>query len=123
MNNLKMNPRLTQYEKLVYLNKELFALIEKQVPFELVSHIYMSRSGEQKELLDSNRFYYKLIKQIISEGQEMGEFSSEETADTLAENYESLERGIIYDWCVRNGSTSLIAKGQSIIPMYLKHVV
>ena len=55
--------------------------------------------------------------------QEMGEFSSEETADTLAENYESLERGILYDWSVRNGSTSLIAKGQSIIPMYLKHVV
>lgn len=120
---VSMNPRLTQYEKLVYLNKELFALIEKQVPFELVSHIYMSRSGEQKELLDSNRFYYKLIKQIISEGQKTGEFSSEETADTLAENYESLERGIIYDWCVRNGATSLIAKGQSIIPMYLKHVV
>ena len=27
-----MNPRYSQYEKLVYLNQELFRLIEEQVP-------------------------------------------------------------------------------------------
>ena len=120
---LSMNPGFTCYEKLVYLNRELFRLIEAEVPFELISHIYTSRSTEQTELMDADRFYYKLIRQIIADGQRTGEFSTEESAETLAENYASLERGIIYDWCVKNGKTSLTAKGQSIIPVYLRCTV
>lgn len=120
---LSMNPGFTGYEKLVFLNKELFGLIETDVPFELISHIYTSRPAEQQELMDSDRFYYKLIRKIIEDSQKSGEFSTEESAETLAENYASLERGIIYDWCVKNGKTSLTAKGRSIIPGYLRCIV
>lgn len=43
---VSMNPRFSQYEKLVYLNQALFELIEEQVPFDLVSHgLYEQRSG------------------------------------------------------------------------------
>ena len=46
-----MSSRLSYYEKLIYLNKELFKLIENQVPFDLISHIYVSIPEKQKEIL------------------------------------------------------------------------
>ena len=116
---MSMSPRLTVYEKLVYLNKELFTLIEKEVPFELLTHIYVNMPEERQEMLNKERFYYKLIPQLIAEGQENGEFRTDESPETEAETYASLERGLIYDWCVKGGRESLTAKGQKRIPVYL----
>lgn len=120
---ISMNPRYNTYEKLLYLNGELFSLIQNEVPFELVSHIYVSKPTEQQELLNQNRFYYKLIPQIITEGQKSGEFDAAESADTLADTYASLERGMIYDWCVREGADSLVDKGRKLLPIYLGHLL
>ena len=119
---VNMNPEFSCFDKLVYLNKELFTLIENMVPFELVRHIYAEEKSEQQELLSETRFYYKLITMIIRDGQNAGEFAREESAEEIAEDYASLERGIIYDWCVRGGAVSLTKKGQSIITMYLEHI-
>ena len=63
---VSMSPRLTVREKLVYLNKELFTLIEKEVPFELLTHIYVNMPEERQEMLNKERFYYKLIPQLIA---------------------------------------------------------
>lgn len=120
---VSMNPRFSHYEQLVYLNRELFEMIETQVPFQLVEHIYVGMPQERQELLNKNRFYYQLITQIIKEGQQKGEFDREESAESLTDTYASLERGLIYDWCVKGGTESLSAKGQKILSIFLKHLM
>jgi proline racemase len=120
---VSMSPRLSYYDKLVYLNRELFTLIEVQVPFELLNHVYVGMPDERQEMLNKNRFYYKLIPRLIAEGQESGEFLKEESVDMLADTYASLERGLIYDWCVNGGTGSLSEKGQRILPVYLSHML
>lgn len=120
---VSMNPRYSHYEKLLYLNRELFSLIENQVPFQLVSHIYVSKSAHQQEMLNQNRFYYKLIPQIIAEGQQSGEFDAAESAESLADTYASLERGMIYDWCVKDGKESLVEMSRKLLPIYLEHLL
>lgn len=120
---LTMSTRLSYYEKLIYLNKELFALIENQVPLDLISHIYVSMSEERQEILNHERLYYKLIPRLISEGQDAGEFRKDETAEAMAENYATIERGLIYDWCVKGGKESLSAKGETILPAYLSYMM
>ena len=117
---VSMNPKLSHYEKLLYLNRELFEMIEVQVPIQLVEHVYVGMPKERQELMNKNRFYYQLITQIIKEGQQKGEFRREETAEALADTYASLERGLIYDWCVKGGAESLSAKGQKILSIYLR---
>ncbi len=62
---VSMNPRFTNFDKLVYLNREMFKLIEEKVPFDLICHIYAGKTVEQQELLSSDRFYYQLITRII----------------------------------------------------------
>lgn len=49
-----------------------------------------------------------------------GEFSKEDSAENLADNYASLERGMIYDWCLKGGSYSLREKGKQLFPIYLQ---
>lgn len=120
---VSMNPRFSHYEQLIYLNRELFEMIEAQVPFQLVEHIYVGMPQERQELLNKNRFYYQLITQIIKEGQQKSEFDREETAEALADTYASLERGLIYDWCVKGGTESLSAKGQKILSIFLQHLL
>lgn len=120
---VSMNPRFTQYEKLVYLNQALFGLIEEQVPFNLVSYVYLGADEEGQNMLDSSRFYYHLIPQLIEEGQKTGEFSKKDTPEDLADNYASLERGMIYDWCLKGGGYSLKEKGKQLLPIYLRSLL
>lgn len=120
---ISLNPKISQYEKLVYLNKELFSLIENKVPFELISHIYVGTPAERQNVLNDNRLYYHLIPQIIEEGQKSGEFSTEEDAKALAETYFSIERGLIYDWCIKGGKDSLVSSSSKILPVYLEHML
>lgn len=120
---VSMNPKLSHYEKLLYLNRELFTMIETQVPFRLLEHVYVGMPKERQELLNKNRFYYQLITRLIREGQKKGEFEREESAEALADTYASLERGMIYDWCVKGGTESLSAKGQKLLSIYLKEAI
>ena len=120
---VQINPRLSRYETLLYLNRELFHLIETEVPLPLVKHLYMADIDTKHNLLNKKRFYYSLIPQIIEEGQDKGEFRRSENARELADNYFSLERGIIYDWCVKDGKDSLVNKGQRLLQIFLKELL
>lgn len=120
---INMNPEYTNYDKLIFLNKELFSLIELHVPLELTSHIYVSVPEERQEMLNKKRFYYSIIPQIITEGQQAGEFSMDESPTEIAETYASIERGAIYDWCVKKGNGSLVKNGQKLLIPYLKTLV
>ena len=120
---VNMNPQFTNYDKLVFLNREMFSLIEKHVPLDLTSHIYVTVPEERQEMLNKKRFYYAIIPQIISEGQHSGEFTREESTSDIAETYASIERGVIYDWCVKRGEGSLVETGQKLLIPYLKSIV
>lgn len=120
---VSMDPEMSCYEKLLYLNQELFALIEEQVPFNLVTHVYVSMDKKRHNMLNKKRFYYKLIPQIIQEGQRDGEFRKEDTPKNLADNYASLERGMIYDWCMKGGKYSLKEKSSKLLPIYLQSLL
>ena len=61
-------------ETLLFLNRELFGMIENSISVELLARLLstqLTTSGE-KHLLDRDRFYYKLLRKIISRGQEAG---------------------------------------------------
>ncbi|MCR5054420.1 MAG: proline racemase family protein [Lachnospiraceae bacterium] len=120
---ISIDPKISQYEKLVYLNKELFSLIENKVPFELISHIYVGTPAERWNVLNDKRLYYHLIPQIIDEGQKSGEFNCEEDAQSVADTYFSIERGLIYDWCIKGGTDSLVKRSSKVLPAYLEHLL
>lgn len=119
----QMSPHFNHYDILLHLNQELFHMIETDVPLPLLKHLYVESEEKAKNLLNKSRFYYRLIPDIIREGQEKGEFRKEETAQEIADNYFSLERGIICDWCIKDGSDSLTRRGHRLMQIFLKELV
>ncbi len=55
---------MNSFDKLIYLNRELFKMIEESVSIELLASLYSSQlvTIGEKHLLDENRVYYKLLK-------------------------------------------------------------
>ena len=67
-----VDPQMHSVDKLLYLNRELFGVIENTVSLELLARLFSSQliTKGERHLLDSSRVYYKILRQIISEGQQ-----------------------------------------------------
>ena len=105
----------------LYLNKELFLMIENTVDFDLLCRLFatqLTTKGE-KHLLDHNRVYYKLLRKIIVEGQQKGELTEQMTPSEMVKYYALCERGMMYDWCLSNGEYSLCEYAKSFMPFFL----
>ena len=106
---------------LLYLNRELFSMIENQVSLELLARLLSSQliiHGE-RHLLDRNRTYFRLLHQIIKKGQERGEISDAFSATEIVSAYAMFERALMYDWCLNNGSYSLSKYASTMMPLLL----
>ena len=64
-------PEMTSFDKLLYLNRKLFSMIENRIDIELLTRLYSTQlvTKGEKHLLDSKRLYYKLLRTIVAEGQ------------------------------------------------------
>ena len=118
----QMDEKMNSFDKLIYLNRELFKMIEESVSIELLASLYSSQliTNGEKHLLDENRVYYRLLKKIIQEGQERGEIKKDISSDEIMKVYALCERGLIYDWCISKGSYSLCRYSGKLMPMFLK---
>ena len=114
-------PEQDSFEKLMYLNRELFLMIDNSVSLDLVARLYSSQliTAGAKHLLDHNRVYYKLLRQIIMEGQQRGELRADVSVNEIVKAYALCERALIYDWCICNGEYSLCQYAREMMPVFL----
>ncbi len=107
------------FDKLMYLNAELFGMIENSVSLDLLARLYSSQlvTRGDKHLLDYNRVYYKLLRQIASEGVARGELNAAFTVNELVNAYAMLERALLYDWCISGGGYSLKNYAARMLPL------
>lgn len=115
---------MTSFEKLLYLNAKLFSMIEDRIDIELLTRLYSTQlvTKGEKHLLDNKRLYYKLLRQIVSQGQKNGELTLEMTANEIVKLYAICERSLIYDWCLCNGEYSLSSYAKKTMPMFLSGI-
>ena len=117
-----LSPDTDRFEQLMYLNRELFAMIENSVSLDLLARLYSSQliTRGDKHLLDHNRTYYKLLRRIVLEGQERGELRGDVTVSEMVRVYALCERSLIYDWCLSEGDYSLLQYGKTMMPMFFQ---
>ena len=108
-------------ELLCWLNQELFKTIENTVSIELLAQLFSSQliTRGEKHLLDRKRTYYRLLRQIVSQGQESGELSDAHTVGEIVKAYAMFERGLMYDWCLSGGEYSLVQYAGGMLPLFL----
>ena len=117
-----MDPEMDRFDQLMYLNRELFAMMEGSTPLDLVARLYSSQlvTRGDKSLMDHNRIYYRLLRQIVLQGQERGELRGDVTVNEMVRAYALCERALIYDWCLSGGDYSLTRYSQTMMPMFLQ---
>ena len=117
-----MAPGMGAVEKLIYLNHELLAMIETGVSMDLLARLLSTQllARGEKRLLDRNRTYFKLLRQIITDGQRSGELRTDCTVNDIVKAYALWERALLYDWCLCRGDYSLVAYTDRVTPMFLE---
>ena len=116
-----VDPGMDAMEKLIYLNHELFAMIDSSVSMDLLARLLSTQlvARGEKHLLDRNRTYFKLLRQIISEGQKSGQLRTDRTVNEILRAYALWERALLYDWCLSRGEYSLVGYTNTVTPMFL----
>lgn len=109
------------FDILMYLNRELFYMIENSISVELVARLYSTQviTHGERHLLDHDRFYYKLLRRIINNGKQKGEITDDFTVNDAVKLYALCERALLYDWCICNGEYSLHDYSGRVLPMML----
>lgn len=120
----EIDPSLSTVEILLFLNRQLFEMIENTVDLELVKRLYSTQliTKTEKQLLDHNRVYYRLLRKLILSGQQNGDITKEQSVNDIVKYYAFCERAVIYDWCLCNGDYSLSDSAGKLMPFFLKRI-
>ena len=96
-----MPDQMSSVQKMLFLNKELFRMIDNSISIDLLTQLLSSQliTKNEKSLLDRNRTYFRLLRQIVTDGL--------------------FERALLYDWCLCNGEYSLSDYSSKMLPMFL----
>ena len=117
-----IDPDMDRFEMLMYLNRELFAMIENSISLDLLARLYSSQliTRGEKHLLDHSRTYFKVLRRIMLEGQERGELRGDVSVSEMVRVYSMCERALIYDWCLSGGGFSLMQYSSGMMPMFFQ---
>ncbi len=122
---VNLNDNQSCFEKLLYLNQELFTMIENKIDIKLLAGLLSTQlvTKSEKNLLDYSRFYYRLIKRIVEEGKAKGEIKSSESTGEILKLYCMCERALMYDWCICNGDYSLAQYSAKVLPLLFDKIM
>ena len=118
-----IDPETNALEALAYLNRELFAMIDSSVSLELLARLLSTQlvTRGEKHLLDRDRLYFRLLREIVTRGQEKGEIRTDYSVGEITRAYAMMERALMYDWCLRGGDYALSRYSADIMQMFLSN--
>ena len=116
---------MDSFDTLIYLNHELFFMIENSVSLELLARLLSTQlvTTGARHLLDHRRTYYRLLRQIIAQGQETGQLTRDQSVSDMVKIYALCERALLYDWCLCGGEYSLAAYAKEQMPRFLAQLL
>lgn len=119
----KMDKNMNSYEKLLYLNYRVHSMIEERINIDLLASLYSTQliAKGQIHLLDRNRVYYRLITQIVEEGQKNGQICQDKSIGEITKYYSLCERALISEWCLSKGDYSLGEYSKEYMPVMMEH--
>ncbi|MDO4311647.1 MAG: TetR/AcrR family transcriptional regulator [Eubacteriales bacterium] len=120
-----IDPNLSAYDKLLFLNHELFYMIETSIDYTLIAYLYSAQlvTKDKRSLSDHKRFYFIWLTEIMQEGLNRGEFRDTSTAAELMKVYAMFERAVLYDWSLFKGKYSLSEYSSKLLPHLLDSFV
>ena len=112
-------------EKLLAFVKEVYIFNTKKVGLEIVYVIYdtqLSYSKKNTFIIGEDRPLYKIIREIVKEGQRNGEFRADIEAKECAKMIVRCLRGTLYDWCLYDGKFNVIEDGMRFFSFFIEGI-
>lgn len=78
---------------------------------------------ENSVFLNKNRIMPVLIQEILDTGSALGELSLPLPSEDLTQMILVYSRGIMYDWCIRNGTYDLIQRTREMMELFLSGIL
>ncbi|HCR82430.1 TetR/AcrR family transcriptional regulator [Muricomes intestini] len=121
--NAQLDQEMNNYDKLLYLNYKLHAMIEEKINIDLLASLYSTQlvAKGQRNLLDQNRLYYRLIARIVEEGQKKREIRNDKSIGEIVKYYALCERALVSEWCLNKGNYSLKEYSKEYMPIMMEH--
>ena len=116
-----IDPQMSAMDTLLYLNRELFLMIERSVSLELLARLFSTQlvARGERHLLDRSRTYFRVLLQTVRRGQDSGELRTDLSPNDIVKAYALCERGFLYDWCLCSGEYSLCRYSEPLLRMFL----
>ncbi len=110
----KISKYKTAKEKLLAFAKEQQLFAQNELGIDILRVVYSSQlnNDTEKIIVDEKRILYKILYEIVEEGQKSGEFRNDISAKNLTRMIARCMRAVFYDWCVENGSFDMLEDGQ-----------
>lgn len=113
---------MSSFDKLVELNYRMHTFINDNIDYRLLSYLYSTQIIKEhtSSLLDRNRYYFRLLEQIIEDGRMKGELTEDLTVSETVNYYIIEERALVTDWCMNNGSYHLGEFSRKMFPLMIR---
>jgi AcrR family transcriptional regulator len=101
-------------DKVLAFTRAQMRYVRDKVGIETLKLLYANNIMEpttEKVLIDTSRYLHRLVRDLITEGQETGHFRTDVEADELALLFNRSFRSIFLDWAIANAGFDLIKEG------------
>lgn len=112
-------------EKLINFVKDMYLYVTEKAGFDLTFVIYdtqLSHSKEKSSITDKNRPLYKILYEIMEEGQNSGEFRNDLSINELVSMANHTMRGTFYDWCLYDGKFDIVEDGVKYFSVFIEGI-
>lgn len=114
---------MNSFDKLMYLNYKAHLYMENKIDVALLASMYSTQliAKGNRNLLDQNRIYYRLLSRIVEEGHKRNQISREKSIYEITKFYSLCERALVSDWCLNRGDYSLAEYSKEYMPILMEH--
>ena len=119
----ELDENMNSFDKLMFLNYKSHLFMETKIDVTLLASLYSTQliAKGERNLLDQNRTYYRLISRIVEEGHVRNQISREKSIQEITKYYSMCERALVSDWCLNRGSYSLAQYSKEYMPILMEH--
>ena len=119
----ELDENMNSFDKLMFLNYKSHLFMETKIYVTLLASLYSTQliAKGERNLLDQNRTYYRLISRIVEEGHVRNQISREKSIQEITKYYSLCERALVSDWCLNRGSYSLAEYSKEYMPILMEH--
>lgn len=110
----------SSYDKTMAIIKKSFDITNNKIGYDLTRIAYQYQLEHKIDSTDLNRPLYKVLSQIILEGQKNKEFNNIKSADYYTMLIVRNLRGVIYEWCMTQQSFDIEEHGCEYMEYLIK---